>query len=364
MRDQGEIDGPAGRWNAGPMPFNPLGLQPRIRDGVRAVGLVTKSAAGPDSSGMGEDKGYTGGFGRFSATTPMIVQVPGSAPYYVMPQRLASREKYAVVGMRLPLTVSRDLRKLRIEWDEVPTIDELIAHGERMFTDPDSVAAELEAAWAEVAAHTGGNPPRRMARAPIDGPSARVMAVGHGANDYKAVIGKGELLLSVSVPGRPRYGVRWRHRPPRKKLVIPGTDLPVQVDPSDPQRIEIPWESLGSTPAPAAPDPATLDYTQRLQRIMANGNEMPATLRSCELGEAEPQMRARKVRLDLTIEPSGAAPYDAGFDQVLPDAIWSTLAAGQRVTVKVAADDPRCAMLWNTPHAAGGADPETGRPLS
>lgn len=270
------------------MPFNPLGLQPKIRDGVRAEGLVTKSAAGPDKSGMGEDTGFTGGFRRFSATTPMIVQVPGSAAYYVTPQRLASREKYAVVGMRLPLTVSRDLRRLRIEWDEVPTIDEMIERGERMFTDPDAVAAELEAAWAEVAAHAGGNPPRRMVRAPMDGPSARVMAVGHGANDHETVIGKGELLLSVSVPGRPRYGVRWRQRPPRKKIVIPGTDLAIQVDPSDPQKIEISWDGLASSPvefaaralvstlrpvgvqplpppAPAAPDP--LDQLKRLGEL-------------------------------------------------------------------------------------------------
>ena len=229
------------------MPFNPLGVQPKIRDGVRGEGLVTKSAAGPDKSGMGENTGYTGGFRHFSATTPMIVQVPGSAPSYVTPQRVASREKYAVVGMRLPLTLSQDLRKLRIEWDEVPTIDEMIAGGERMFTDPDTVAAELEAAWAEVAAHTGGNPPQRMARAPIDGPSARVMAVGHGANDHQTVIGKGELLLSVSVPSRPRYGVRWHQRPPRKKIVLPGTDLPIQVDPSDPQKIEISWEGVSGS---------------------------------------------------------------------------------------------------------------------
>jgi len=63
------------------------------------------------------------------------------------------------------------------------------------------------------------------------------------------------------------------------------------------------------------------------------------------------------------IEPSGASRYDASFDQLLPEAIWPTLAAGQRLTVKVASDDPQSAMLWNTPHAAGGADPESGRPL-
>jgi hypothetical protein len=116
------------------MPFNPLGMQPKIRDGVRGERLVTKSAAGPDRSGMGESTGYTGSFSHCTATTPMIVQVPGSTPYDASPQRLASREKCAVVGMRLPLTVSRDHRRLGIEWDEVPTIDEMIARGERMFT--------------------------------------------------------------------------------------------------------------------------------------------------------------------------------------------------------------------------------------
>jgi len=111
-------------------------------------------------------------------------------------------------------------------------------------------------------------------------------------------------------------------------------------------------------------DPATLAYRQRVQRIMTYGNEMPATLRSFELGEVQPQMGGRMVRLDLTIEPSGAARYDTSFDQPLPETIWPTLAAGQRLTVKVAPDDPQQAMLWNTPHAAGGADPETGQPLN
>jgi hypothetical protein len=255
------------------MPFNPVGLQPTIRDGVRGEGLVTKSAAGPDSSGMGQEKGYTGGFRRFSATTPMIVNVSGSAPFYVTPKRLASREKYAVVGMRLPLTVSRDLRKIRIEWAEAPTIDEMIERGERMFTDPDAVAAELEAAWAEVAANTGGNPPQRMARAPIDGPNARIMAVGHGANDHETIIGKWELLLSVSAPGRPRYGYRWKKKVPRKTILLPGTDIPVELNGEE---IEIPWDRIGSTwsslipaqaPAPSAAAPDPLDQLKRLGNL-------------------------------------------------------------------------------------------------
>jgi hypothetical protein len=225
------------------MPFNPLGLQPAIRDGISGEGLVTKSAAGPDSSGYGEQKGFTGGFRRFSATTPMIVRVPGRPPFHITPQRLASREKYAVVGMRLPLTVSRDLRRIRIEWDQVPTVDELIARGERMFTDPDSVAAELESAWIEVAAQAGGTAPHRTPRPVFDRPTARIIAVGHGANDHETIIGKWELLLSVAVPGRPRFGYRFTEKVPRKALLLPTADIPVDVDGD---RVRIPWDQIGS----------------------------------------------------------------------------------------------------------------------
>jgi hypothetical protein len=227
----------------GVVPFNPLGLQPAIRDGILGEGLVTRSAAGPDSSGYGEQQGFTGGFRRFSATTPMIVRVPDHPPFHIEPQRLASREKYAVIGMRLPLLVSRDLRRIRIEWGEVPTIDELIARGECMFTDPDSVAAELESAWIEVAAHAGGTPPQRRWRPVFDRPTARIMAVGHGANDHQSMMGKWELLLSVAVPGRHRFGYRFTEKVPRKALVLPGADIPVEVDGD---HVSIPWEQVGS----------------------------------------------------------------------------------------------------------------------
>jgi hypothetical protein len=109
--------------------------------------------------------------------------------------------------------------------------------------------------------------------------------------------------------------------------------------------------------------PAMAAYQDRLQRISATGIEMPATLRSFGVGEAHPQMGGASVQLELTVEPPHGEPYEASIDQLLPTAISQTLAAGQRLTVKVAPDDPQCLMLWNTPHAQGGADPDTGRPV-
>jgi hypothetical protein len=103
-------------------------------------------------------------------------------------------------------------------------------------------------------------------------------------------------------------------------------------------------------------------YRLLVQRVAA-GAEMPATLRSFAIGEPQPQMGGVSVSLAFAVEPPGGATYVATADQVLPEAIAQTLAVAQRVTVKVAPDDPQCVMLWNTPHADGGADPDTGQPL-
>lgn len=112
----------------------------------------------------------------------------------------------------------------------------------------------------------------------------------------------------------------------------------------------------------SAPGPTQTTYRVLVQRV-ATGAEMPATLRSFVVGEAQSQMRGVSVSLEFVVEPPGGATYAATADQVLPEAIIQTLVEGQRVTVKVAPDDPQCLMLWNTPHAAGGADPDTGRAL-
>jgi Short C-terminal domain len=109
--------------------------------------------------------------------------------------------------------------------------------------------------------------------------------------------------------------------------------------------------------------PTQTAYRVLVQRVAA-GAEMPATLQSISIGEAQPQMGGVSVSLQLVVEPPDGSTYAATADQVLPDAILRTLAEGQRVTVKVAPDDRQCLMLWNTPHAAGGADPDTGRPLA
>ena len=98
-----------------------------------------------------------------------------------------------------------------------------------------------------------------------------------------------------------------------------------------------------------------------LQRLSAMGFETAATIRAFTPGA--PGAGSRVVHLELDVEPPDGEPYAASIDQTLPDRIVTTLAEGQRVIVKVSHDDPHVLMLWNTPHAPGGADPDTGRPL-
>jgi hypothetical protein len=371
------------------------GRQPKVRNGIRGDALVTRSAAAPEETGQAgpaENRGSTGTWKSWAAETRLIVRVPGQPPFLDQSMRPATRDKYPVIGMHLPVDVSQDLRKVAIAWDEAPTVDEFMAAGPPTFTDPDALHAELNAAWTEVVAHHGGSVPQRMARAAIEGPNARVMAFGHAGSSFNSSFArKAEMLLSVAEPGKRRYGYRWRGQVPKKTLVLQGQDLPVEVTSGG---IEIPWERMREATEQllaqrdptgeyagrkgllssmrltgaivgdaaqklrmAAANPDLMAHRARISRIMVNGYEVPATIDAFTLGEFEPATNAVMTELSLTVEPQGQPAYAASFTQPLPQAVTQTLAVGQRVTARVAHDDAQAVMLWNTPHAPGGVDP-------
>jgi hypothetical protein len=131
------------------------------------------------------------------------------------------------------VTVERsDPSLLRIEWDEVPEIDGWIAAGHPVFTDPDSVEAHLREA----------SPPSALKRPHIDGPSGRILAVGR--EDGNATKLHGEILLSVSVPGAPRRGLRWTGWIPTAKTKFEWWDVPIEVDPDKPDKVKILWDQV------------------------------------------------------------------------------------------------------------------------
>ncbi len=321
---------------------------------IRGEALALTVAAGPE---VGTWNPQPGSYDAWPGETRLLVGTPGSPPAQVRSRREMTRAKYLVPGLRFPVTVSAG--RVRVEWDEIPTIDELIARADPLFTDPDATRALLEEAGL-----------RQPTPETIDGPNARVISFGDDgpgtSRNHKV-----DVLLSVALPGRPRFGYRWQGKAPRDRVLRPGMNIAVTPGPSG--QIDIPW----STPRPlgrrfASAFGVDLDALQSvrasfgpagaMQRLALTGIELPAAIRAFSPGPLAGG--ARHVQFQVEVEPSSGRPYPAAFGQTLPEAVVATLAVGQRVTVKVAREDPRVVMLWNIPQAPGGVDPDTGRPLS
>jgi len=259
-----------------------FGRQPEIRDGVRGEALMLESVASLKPSLTNMDRRIVGGWRAWACAIPMLVELPGREPYAASPIRWMSREKFPVGGTTLPVTVEREgPASVRIEWDEVPTIDEWIAGGHEVFTDPESVQARYDEGWRayretavqaagsgiaeEIARATAGGaaadasdvesliaqmqaehaatvPKPVLHRPHIDGPSGRIIAVGRPDDDGNDAKTWGEVLLSVSVPGRARYGARWTGYIPAAKAKLQWLDLPLDVDGDHPGEVQIRWD--------------------------------------------------------------------------------------------------------------------------
>jgi hypothetical protein len=280
-----------------------LGRQPKIDDGIRAVGLALSSAGSLPLDNMATRA--VGGWSRWLGSVSLQVQVPGRAPTYSTSARWLSRAKYPIVGTALPLTVERnDPSVFRIEWDEVPEIDEMIASGHPVFTNPDSVEANLRTALAERAASAtdaanrsaveqgvaamgpGVNIDRDavyqrivaaqaalpkqtpvLQRQHIDGPSARILAVGYEDGEGARKV-HGEMLLSVAMPGFARFGVRWRGWIPETKVTAEWWDVPVTVELGKPPKVTILWDQV---PGIEIVTPRLREMNDRMQALLERG---------------------------------------------------------------------------------------------
>ena len=259
-----------------------FGRQPEIEDGVRGEALVLQSIAGLTPSLMNMDQRIVGGWNGWACAIPLLVRLPGHEPYSAYPVRWMSRSKFPIGGTTLPVTVERtDPSSIRIDWDEVPEIDEWIAAGHPVFTDPDSVQARYDEGWrihrAEAvddasrgvaeqvakaagattgtdaervrqliadlqAEHAASAPQPTLKRPRIEGPSGRIIAVGR--QEGNASTSRGEALLSVSVPGSSRYGVRVKTWVPASKVKLEWWDVPIKVDAKDPHKVKILWDEV------------------------------------------------------------------------------------------------------------------------
>jgi hypothetical protein len=263
-----------------------FGRQPEIVDGIRGEALVLQSIASLTPTMMNMDRHIVGSWKAWACSIPLLVTLPGREPYGVSPVRWMWRSKYPIGGTTLPVTVDiGDPSIIRIEWDEVPEIDEWIASGHPVFTDPESVQKRFDEGWeryraAIVEAGTGDvatqvaraanaagptasvdrdalqkligdlqaehaeRAPKPLLKRPhIDGPSGRILAVGR-QDDSNARESDGEVLLSVSVPGSPRYGVRCNTSIPASKMKVEWWDVPVDVNPKNPAKVKIRWDEV------------------------------------------------------------------------------------------------------------------------
>jgi len=255
-----------------------------------------------------------------------------------------SRKKYPIAGTTVPVLVEpADTSRVLIVWDEIPTIDEWISTGHPVFTDPDAIERVWReasrgrvadavasddagaAAMADRVAAPGANEQVRRAMANvraarpqeegglqrrlIEGPSARVLALGLQNQDGVAYRTNGEMLLSVYVPGQNRYGVRWHGPVPQAAVITEWWDLPVDLNPRHPDEVKIRWGDAAGLEVVADRMHA---FTDRAEAMLSNPSTATAGSYAPLLAAiADPVRRGQAesaIRQALDAAPSAAAP--------------------------------------------------------
>lgn len=358
-----------------------LGQQPQIVDGIRGEGLTLNSVASLPLDNMTTRS--VGGWSRWLGLVPLQVRPPGQQPWYSTSMRWLARDKYPVAGTALPLTIDRnDPSVFRIEWDEVPGIDAMISSGHRVFTDPDTVEANLRAAKAarvasatdaanrsvvdQAAAAMGPGvtldrdaiyrtivaqqdafqqPAPVLQRQHIDGPSARILAVGYEGSEGGALQIWGEMLLSIAVPGFARFGLRWHGWIPQRKVKTEWWDVPVTVEMGKPPKVSVLWDQVPGIEIVA---PRLREVNDRMQALLAGGGQ-PAGVdayRGLLAGITDPAQRAlveQQLAQGLANAPQGAAastpPVPDPLDQL--KRLGELRAAGALTEAEFAAEKAR-----------------------
>ena len=82
-----------------------------------------------------------------------------------------------------------------------------------------------------------------------EGTPGQGVVVGHGVPARGAQWFNMDIELEVHVSGRQPYRVNNDYLVPATASIGPGVTLPIKVDPSDPAKIAIDWESAGQAPA-------------------------------------------------------------------------------------------------------------------
>jgi hypothetical protein len=334
---------------------------------MSAEGLILHSVAGGRGDGDSWD--------RWRGPVQMLVRTDEGSTALAAPVSEMTRAKYPIAGTTLPLVPDpADPSGLRIDWNAVLEIDQWIEYGHPVFTNPmavhvalleamhghqtvatdaidqriasglgpgapfdhDSMVRALHAVRAAAQAEEAGSTGTSAASTiPAGQPKATILAVSPSPGTPFSY--HGEVLLSVALPGRARYGVRWTGmvggiRP--GQLLVGGlrkldewTELPVTVHDRDPAKVEIEWDA-----APDVIDAVAGQLHAIRDRLQARIDDPSSWLRSMEPMLAaipDPQQQA-EVRRQIAEAMARPGPWGAQLGAAAPQgaAVAPTEAAG------------------------------------
>jgi hypothetical protein len=216
------------------------------------------------------DPGYSA-MTWWSARILLRVAIAGSEPGFVTHECNVVREKSPLAGMVLPVDVERtDPKVVRIRWEEVPSIEQRISSRDPLILDPESVwqtvleadprQADQKPSWGDEC--VAGWPSINEVRPGRQAGTALVVAhsgdpegcffAGNFVAPNRATYSSGGmvetlphkfpgwLLLCVIPQDGERYGLQLQTMVMREHL---APVLPVAIDPSKPDDIEILWDS-------------------------------------------------------------------------------------------------------------------------
>jgi hypothetical protein len=138
-----------------------------------------------------------------------------------------------------------------------------------------------------------GGSTRAPARIPSDQPSARVIAFTQQVGDGENAIlqGNQQMILSVAIPGQPRYGYRWRGIIHTRRFFAEWTDLPIRV--SRRGHVDIEWHEVDSVLDVAA------------QEVKRAGEQMEQRL--ADLQNGGPQRMMQQLIESVATDPAQRA---------------------------------------------------------
>ena len=94
------------------------------------------------------------------------------------------------------------------------------------------------------------------------------------------------------------------------------------------------------------PSAGDASYAQLAQKLKASGVEAPGTITAIRDTGGRDMGGGQKTEVDVTITPSGGAPYDATVKQSFLPAQLEGLSVGHAVTVKYDPDNPQMALMY------------------